>query len=304
MLLSTIDFRNQLEGSLNSSKGSTIVLSGFIKKEALSWLIENCGSESVKVISRWRKHDIICGASDFACYELCKNAGADFGISSNLHGKVFCVDQKIYVGSHNLTSRGMALSSNFNDEFGIGFKAGDGDKTKIQNYLQNVTWVNDDIAQRIEGELNETPDKQLTSEMCWSTDLLDYLKTPVTHLWMHELLFCKPTELMRLDTGNEYQLHDFQLLNLNIDNITLESLKAEFMRSNCFRWLDSFLNAKGSMHFGRVSASLHSSILDDQTPYRRDIKHLVSNLFAWFEILEGYKVSTPRHSQVIEKLKI
>lgn len=302
LLLSSTEFRDQLAASLGSAKDSVIVLSGFMKANALEWMLTNSQAKTVKVVSRWRKHDLICGASDFECYKICRDANIDFGVSLDLHGKVFSVDHQVFVGSANLTSRGMALSKNFNSEFGVGFAAGEGDKTKIDNYLTSVTWITNDLAAKIEEELKDLSLDQPISDQDWSSELKNILSHPIKHLWMHELLFSTPADILSFDANDENQLHDYQLLGLDIDTINRKSLAEEFKESNAFRWLNDLLQQEKSMSFGAVSAHLHNAILDDPLPYRRDVKTLVTNLFAWFSALPEYEISRPRHSQVIKQV--
>ena len=303
MLLNSTEFSEKLESSLQSSGDTIIVLSSFLKLGALKWLLDNSKSLSIKVIARWRKHDLLCGASDFSCYKLCRDLNIPFGISLNLHGKVYCVDNQIFVGSANLTSRGMALSKNFNDEFGVGFNAGVGDQVKIKSYLQHVTWIDDKLATAMEAELSKPQDLDSISDEEWSLPIETKLTTSISHLWIHELLFTTPTELLKFDTENEHHLHDYELLGLNLDTLNRTSLVEALKRSNAYRWMRNILMEEESLSFGAVSSRLHNAILDDPLPYRQEVKVLVANLYAWFELLpKDFEISRPRHSQVIRKI--
>lgn len=304
MLLSSTEFSNKVESAFVDAEDNIIVLSAFIKANALKWMLKDLKAKSIKVIARWRKHDLICGVSDFEVYQICKEANVDFGISLNLHGKVFCIDNQIFVGSANLTSRGMALTNGFNDEFGVGFEAGDADREKVTSYLQNVTWINDGLVNKIKLEIESSKNEQNLNEQIWSDKLNEHLSKPIKYLWIHELLFAKPTDLLNFDSRNINHRHDLELLNLGIDDLNIESLIRHFKRSNSYRWLQSILSEVNSLSFGAVSAKLHSAILDDPSPYRRDIKILVANLYAWFEILPTeYEIQRPRHSKVIKRIK-
>lgn len=302
MLLSSTEFRENLQSSLKRAKKEVLVLSGFIKADALRWLLDQCDTNNISVVSRWRKHDLICGASDFECYEICKQAGVRFGVSQNLHGKVYNIDQKIFVGSANLTSRGMAFSNNYNDEFGVGFAAGESDKSKLTSYLNEVIWLNDALAESLRNELDETSSSQMISDQVWSTIVKAQLYNPVKHLWMHELLFSTPADILNFNAENEFQHHDYMLLGLHIDSIHHESLATAFKDSNAFKWVDNLLQHEKSLSFGAISARLHGSILDDPLPYRREVKQLVANLFSWFQLLNSeYTVSRPNYSQVLAR---
>ena len=52
------------------------------------------------------------------------------------------VDSKIFIGSANLTSKGMSLSHCENDEFGTGFEYGKTETLKVRDYLASVNWLN------------------------------------------------------------------------------------------------------------------------------------------------------------------
>ena len=302
MLLSSTEFSDKLKRALKVAEDSVVVLSAFIKANALKWVLENSKAKSTKIITRWRKHDLVSGVSDFECYQICQKANVDFGISLDLHGKVFCIDSQIFVGSANLTSRGLALAKNFNDEFGIGFMAGKTDKIKIESYLHNVVWLNDSLAKQMEQEINEPLKKITLSEEKWSLDINKKLTEPVRYLWVHELLFTHPSDLLNFEANNEHHQHDFELLSLNIDNLDKETLACKFKISNSYRWLENILSEEGYLSFGAVSERLHNSILDDLLPYRREIKVLVANLFEWFSLIPEFEISRPRHSQVIKQL--
>lgn len=301
MLLNSTEFSKKVEHSLLTSSATTIVLSSFVKEKALLWVLDATRSSSVKVVARWRKHDLLCGASDFNCYMLCRDRGIPFGVSLNLHGKVYYVDNQLFVGSGNLTSSGMALSKNFNDEFGVGFEAGKGDEAKIHKYLQSVKWLDDEIVARMYEDLKSSEKEETYSNQVWAEAIDTELISTTRNLWIHELLFTSPTKLLKFDARNEHHLHDYQLLGLNLDSLNKENLVAKFVNCNAFRWLLRTLQDEGRLSFGGVSAHLHNDILDDPIPYRREIKDLVVNLFAWAEFTPDiFEISRPRHSQVIK----
>jgi len=300
MLLSSTEFSKKLEVAFISSENSIIVLSAFIKASALEWMLDHANCDTIKVVARWQKHDLICGASDFDCYKICKDRNVKFGISLNLHGKVYCADNQIFVGSANLTNRGMALARNFNHEFGIGFLAGISDTEKVENYLNNVIWLDDKLAHEMQQEFEAPRTTKIVSEEEWSTNLFNQLSQPVRHLWMHELLFTNPSSLLNFNADDEHDLHDYELLGLNVDGLSKETITHKFKQSNAYRWMQNLLDEEKSLSFGAVSAKLHNAILDDPLPYRKEIKELVVNLFAWFELLPNeFEISRPRHSQII-----
>ena len=98
-------------------------------------------------------------------------------------------------------------------------------------------------------------------------------------------------------------MHDYELLGLILDTLNRTSLVEALKRSNAYRWMRNILMEEESLSFGAVSSRLHNAILDDPLPYRQEVKVLVANLYAWFELLpKDFEISRPRHSQVIRKI--
>ena len=268
----------------------------------MQWLIEQTNIDNISVIARWQKNDLLCGASDFSCYEFCKSRKILFGVATNLHGKVFSCDNHILVGSSNLTSKGLALSENHNDEFGVGFEAGEADEAKIQDFLSKTVWVDDYLANILAAELDAVDISTVNREERWSLDIQKKLDSPIVHLWVHDLLFSNPEELSRTSIDNENCAHDLALLNLSKDEISIENLQNSFVKTNAYKWLSALLDREGSLSFGKVTAELHNALLDDPSPYRQDVKKLVANLFSWAEALPScFKVIQPRYSLVLIK---
>ena len=303
MLLSSEEFRDRLEASLESSNERVIVLSAFVKLHALKWLLEHTQANEIIIVARWQPNDLICGASDLQCYEFCRDNGIPFGISLNLHGKVYCIDQYILVGSANLTSRGMALSNKKNSEVGIGFVGGAADQIKINKMLSQVTWLDDEILISMRAALENSCNKtQENSE--WPDSILATIAEPITHLWSHELPFCNPCDLLKLDSSDENYNHDFALLDINSNEADFTQLLIAFEKTKAFRWFTELVDTEKSVSFGKVAAELHKCILDDPTPYRMEIKGFVKNLLDWAAFYpKQFLISRPRYSIVVKSVK-
>ena len=304
MLLSSAEFSNNLLQALNNSENEVVVFSAFIKSHALEWLLRNTDTKNISIVARWQKHDLNCKASDLSCYEICKERGIPFGISLDLHGKVYSVDGQIFVGSANLTSRGMALNARHNLEFGVGFEASIADQTKISNLKNDVLWLNDEIFEQIKSELTDVNDDTTTHEQQWSDEITQLASQAVQKLWVHELLFSTPESLLRLDFDDTAHVHDFELLGLSIDDLTPQELKNRFGTTRLYKWLKEILRSNGTVSFGKLTAELHSAIIDDPTPYRRDVKDFIAVLYSWAKFMdEDFEVSRPRHSEIISRRK-
>ncbi len=120
--------------------------------DAFNWLTQGVKSEvSVEVITRWQMADLIVGASDLSVYEACREKGWRFGVCQNFHGKTYVIDDReAYLGSANLTQRGMCIGAVGNIEFGARLEFDIEDVGKLKQVLsQNVVWINDDIYQKL-----------------------------------------------------------------------------------------------------------------------------------------------------------
>jgi len=299
--LSSGEFRDALKTHLANSSHSVLILSAFIKVEALKWMIAESGSGNISVVARWLPGELLTGASDLECYEICRDKGIPFGISLTLHGKVYCADGHILVGSANVTSKGLALAEKHNDEFGYKFEAGTADLNKLNSYLDSVVWLNDEIFSRIQYEVGRLEGSEDKETAAWPEGLLAPAQDAPEFLWVHELLFTLPDELIeRQHSSSSDIVHDRDLLGLSQGDITLSSAIHQFQRSKSCIWLSQLLATHGSVSFGNLSSILHDSLMDDPTPYRREVKHIVSILFAWAEKCDVvFSVTQSRYSQVI-----
>jgi hypothetical protein len=305
MLLSN-DFTNRLSISINSAKKRLVLSSAFIKLEALKLLSEKKLPEvDVFVISRWKKQDLLVGASDLEVYDYCRDREWGFGIDQNFHGKLYLIDDtEIYLGSANLTSNGLGFNSSSNFEFGTTFFAADADMEKINNFLnEEVTWLNDQMYEAICADINVS---KTTSEpfvsTSWSDEVKALINTPVNYLWVNDLPFVAPIDLMRLDLNCEFAMHDFEMLGLDVDRLSKKDLVLQFKRSRVYSWLLNQLAGAAELRFGALTKLLHDALLDDPAPYRRDVKDLLSNIFEWVKFMPDEFVATKHNVTTSIKL--
>jgi len=307
MLLSTSDFSNQLHNAISSCETTLLIASAFVKSAALKNLLESACDLEVIVVARWQKQDLVSSASDLDAYQLCKERGWKFGISQNFHGKVYLVDQKsIFLGSANLTQKGLNIGSLSNIEFGTTISANRADLAKIDQFLDTeVVWLDDYQFQLMKEDIDSTErlSKPL-SKLQWSREIQEQLLRKVTYLWVYELVFNMPQTLLCVNLDEESQFHDFDILGLDIDTLTAESLKSGFKRSRLYLWVISQLRQNQEMNFGAFSHALHNALLDDPTPYRREVKEFIATLFAWFKFLsDEFEVTQHRKTSSV-RLKI
>jgi hypothetical protein len=299
LLLETGAFRKELADALSSAEQEVIVLSAFIKLDALKWLVETSKTSNLKIVARWQLSDLVAGASDLECYQLCDEANIPFGISQNLHGKVYIVDSKIFIGSANLTSKGMSLSHYENDEFGTGFEYGHTEKTKVRDYLGTVNWLDRNTVELMADFLASFESNTDAHASEWPQDIFEKLDPQPIGVWFHDLPMCSPKQLLEQTataTAIEHDLDCFRSPN----GAEEDELLKGFMSSQICFWLETQLQEFGELSFGKVTSLFHDQILDDPMPYRQYIKEGIANLFEWACVCESkFEVARPKHSQII-----
>ena len=299
LLLQSGTFRNEVALALSSAEQEVVVLSAFIKLDALKWLIKTSKTDNLKIVARWQPSDLAAGVSDLNCFYLCKDAGIPFGISNQLHGKVYVVDSKIFIGSANLTSKGMSLSHYENDEFGTGFEYGVSEKIKVQNYLSAVNWLDVctvDLMAEYLASIDGNGGAQLTD---WPEEISKRLSPQSVGVLFHDLPMCSPDTLVNQTASKIALKHDLYCFSSE-KGANKEELLNGFLSSPICNWLEAQLHEFGELSFGRVTSLFHNQILDDPMPYRHAIKEGIANLFAWANLCSSrFEISRPRHSQII-----
>ncbi|MDB2377066.1 phospholipase D-like domain-containing protein [Luminiphilus sp.] len=305
-LLFSAAFRERLFLDIKNSECSLLIASAFIKLDALEAISSQVPSSvsRVQVIARWRKQDLISGASDLAIYEFCESRNWSFGINLDFHGKLYVIDRKTaLVGSANLTSRGFSLSGLSNVEIGARLSANGLDIARIEAFLCNeVTWVDNHVFRKIEEEIDENliPAPEKVSQG-WSEAILSQIERRAVSLWVADLLLCQPAEILAKKLTRDTSVsHDLMVFNLSDEDVDGDTLKAGFRSSTVYRWLVWQLEEEGSIRHGALRSKLHSSLLDQDLPYRSQISRYVENLFSWMQFLpEDFEVKRHNHTSSV-----
>jgi len=309
MLLFSADFTEELTSAIKSSSDELIICSAFVKEKAINHLLKNIPSHvSVTIVARWAKQDLTLGASDLEVYKWCQNNGYRFGINSNLHAKLYLVDQSlIFLGSANLTHRGLSISGVGNVEIGTRLDPSATDIEKFKSFIDNeVVWIDDDMFKQLEAEVTASGQQNNESrDLGWSSAINEILKRKISHLWVSELLFTAPKNLQRPNFESSETVHDFELLNLTIDNFNEDSLKKGFLGTQLYRWVRDTIGVDNEVRFGWLTKQLHNALLDDATPYRSEVKEYVVTLFDWFKFIpETFQVTKLNASETVRIKKV
>ena len=198
-ILGTEAFRDLLGQSLEKAKDEIIILSAYVKKVGVEWLIEKLSKKEINctIISRWDKGDLAQGSSDIECYELCKINKWQFKILKDLHAKIMLVDKKdLFIGSPNLTGHGMSLIPVSNKEMGVKLEATSSDINIVKNLNEEAILVDDKIYKELKLWKENLPEIKKIK----FPDFPDYLKSKFTEnldkIWVHNFPWSDVKDLL------------------------------------------------------------------------------------------------------------
>ena len=297
-LLNTETFRNLLGNALENSIKSVIILSAYVKTIGVEWLKEKIGEKNIKctIVTRWNNGDLAQGSSDLECYYLAKENGWTFKVLQDLHAKVMLVDDDIlFVGSPNLTGRGMSLVPVANQEIGIKVQALEEDLKIINQLIDDAALVNDAIIKELEEWKKNLPKIEKPKIPSFPKLVNDTFKEKFNKLWVNNFPWSNIQYLLEnADKKEDNIIHDLDLFGLT--NIKKEDLEKElnesFLQSKIFNWLIKKLEAADNkeIYFGRLSSIIHDGLVDDPKPYRQDVKLLQANLYDYIKYFKPVNI--------------
>lgn len=282
------DLEARLKVEFQNSESSVVILSAFLKATTLRWLKAHIDPVvRVTIVSRWQMHDLICGASDLIAYEFARDNGWTFAINTNMHHKIYLIDNRtLIIGSANFTSKGLHLGLKGNDESSIQITPSKIDLVKLNRYVLNCCTMDDVIFNKMKevANIEHIPE----TKKCWPLAINGLLKPDVNQLWVNDLLFNSPNTIQ--NGQSDFIAHDLILFGLTDVDVIKE--KEEFL--TCFRglaiwnWLLHTVKQSDSefVRFGEVTAQLHTALVDDPKPYRKDVKMFLCNLYEWIRYLD------------------
>ena len=308
-LLGTEAFRNLLGESLRDAKEQVIIFTAYIKMIGVEWLEKQLTNKNVKcvVVSRWEKSDLAQGSSDLECYEVCKKNNWQFKILNDLHAKLMLVDNKsLFIGSPNLTGKGMSLVPVSNKEMGIKVTATDIDTKIISSLLEEAILVNEDIYSKLREWKKNLPEIKKTVYPDFPETLKTKLRENLDKIWVHNFPWSKADDLLSNKSSNNDVNHDLELFGLDKQNLNKEIIEKNFIKSRIYRWLENQINKQKDkeIYFGSLSSIIHNSLLDDPKPYRKDIKQLQVNLYTYVKVFLNDRIAIDIPFEKSERLRI
>jgi hypothetical protein len=276
--------------------------SAYIRSEALQHLLALAPAGlSGKVLVRWQIGDLVTGASDLGAFDICRHRGLKLLMRLDFHGKVYGVPPYgIAVGSSNATLSGLGLKPNSNAEASTLVECDSSNLAVLEDFFDGATEVTEQIVAAMRQVLSEIQES-VAMPAEWPDSVLNLLGPPpdVRHLLVSECLWS--TSGGSGSDADVWQFeHDLSLLGVRREDGS-ERFKAALKKAAIYRWLTATLRQvpEQELYFGRLSALLHDSLLDDPAPTRRDVKALLQCLLFWIQkfATDELSVDRPSYSQ-------
>jgi len=251
-------------------------VAAFCKLETLKYLDNFIGKDiKKKLLIRFRLDDLLSGVTDIDLYDYCKNNNWEIFVNFDLHAKMYRIDDILYVGSANMTERGLGINEKSNIEGNVRFKIDVYEKNILQKLFLSSKKLDDDLYNKMKSSFDNVQYKSVKKET-WNKSIVDDCK-------IDEILFQEdfPINESPLDLKvNEAYLG----IKVNDD---ISAIRTKFENTKIMKWLISVIKEKESkeIYFGELSQIIHSIIFQEPKQYRKDVKRLQQILYRWLEEL-------------------
>jgi hypothetical protein len=303
-LLTTSRYREYLFEALRGANASIWLTSAYITVPGIEPILDLLGSNAmhVRVLARWDARDLVSGASDLEVYEIVSARGFEFFINQRLHGKCALIDDaRLFIGSANLTASGLQLGIQGNLECGTMMEPSEADCATVRELFADSVLVTPLLYLDIKSFIVPLLSSSEQRDIVFPAYIMEQLRGSVEGLWVRELPWTEGPQSLSQDDPDAR--HDLMLLNAVLGaSPTIEEFGALFETTRCCRWLTCQLRIHGGqLYFGEATELLHSALLEDPKPYRKDVKLLLRNLFGWSALALPHRfvVDAPRYSQRI-----
>lgn len=297
-----------LNEALPKLEGEASFCSAFLKENVLVEFSKLLPQNSkVRILARWQIGDLLANASDLEAYTFSKKMGWDFYIKLNFHGKVFWVPNSgMLVGSANATASGLGLRSDSNSELGTIVDQSENNVRVVRNLFTSAVKVNDSLYEQIHQALNNGI--KVSERFDWPPELLrlmDPVDCSIAEFFISECFSSDGNELLSPEfsiTGDVAR--DLSLLGIHSGYISRDIVIKHFLASKMFKWtLAQVLQNPEGARFGTITAALHSALLEDPSPHRREVKEIVKNLYSWIRLIgpekSGLEVFQPNVTEIL-----
>lgn len=290
-ILDQVKYREEIETSIRQSKKEIIIISAFVKKIGLDWMQSIVPDDvNVTVIARFLPQDILMQSSDLEVYEICKKNGWIFKCITELHAKVILIDEThLFVGSQNLTGKGMGIVCNPNLEYGMMTIPTNQEVLTISSLVQQSLNINDEIFDEYKNWLNDKK-KDFHMPSLKNNPLKKY------KVYDYENIWCKDfPEITYDDFIKNFSNVDETIINTkDLFCVDQDISKKEFLENydnliidtKIYNWIKyQAIKNNNEIFFGKLSDLIHNLVRDDPSPNRSKVKHLQANFYSFLKNL-------------------
>ena len=309
MNLSSAEHGAEVRARLAGCPGLAYVVSPFVSVGAAQEVLAPREGRPTILLSSWRVDYLKSGVSSLDLYQLCKERGWTLLVLDSLHAKYYGDFENAWIGSANLTHRGMGLISAANDELLVFVEKL---PPEIRIWLHSLTvratlvteelyeWYRDWLRVWTKTGSNPTPPqppRKLVNP--YLVDRLPAVASP-SRLW--QLLNGSEPEDSSERTASEHDIALFSVVPCETEADFLSQLRRRFEQSPFTAALMDSIGAEGR-RFGEVKEWVQKTCTDVPVPYRRELTTHVQALYRWLLELapDVFEVIQPNHTEVIRR---
>lgn len=276
---------------MTAAEESVQIITAYCKEKTIKSL-SNYISKNIldkKIMIRFRLDDILKGSTDFQILRYCMDSGWKVYLRFDLHAKTYILDNKRgIIGSANVTNSGLSLGKSGNIEMGTLVDIELPDLDKIAKLYRDAILVDEQLYQRLKRQYEASASTK-SETASWNNDITSLFKPHVDSLFSYELP----------ESGSVRKGDYIAFLDIMYDG-NIEEVRRLFRWSSSYLWLLTTLEENdGCLFFGALTEKLHSVLITDPKPYRREVKLLLANLLRMVEDLEMEEIiiDRPNYSQ-------
>ena len=288
------------------------VASAFVTDKRLNKLNSLASNRQLQkvIVTRWQFSDLLSGASNLKAYEVARDNGWRFYVNLDLHAKAYIFDEACAIGSANLTDKGMYGFTPPGNREVLAYCT---DYVSLIDWYQEIVGCSIELSDEIYQQVCDLVDNKLLDHQKTNVDDSKYnvlFESPTKHakengLYTHDLFWTNNilTTINQLRSGDSSRDIEHDLSIMGIQNTTKDAvIGARFIGTKAFKWLLSAVD--NVSYFGELSSKLHEVLKDDPTPFRKDVKILLSNLLEWTSAYgaDYFIIDRPNHSQRIRRI--
>lgn len=286
-----------------------VIFSPYIQSNALRKI--NYTSNIKVIVVAWHKEDLLKGVSDLDLYEYCVQNGIELYRNPKIHLKVLWdFNDKIILGSANITHKGLGLADNSNLELSARISEVD-DETRdyLLAILANSTLITEDVFNSIKLQLEEEPIKNIPIvDFDLAETQIDYflLSQLPQSFSPKEFLECAKNPSHLSDFERECYLNDLSTyrINYNSDEQFMSDLNRKFNQHPFIIKFKNFIDKNESMRYGGVVKWIRKNTTEVPIPRSFELKRdgVVNILYRWItELDSNYEVYRPNYTEVLRR---